>query len=380
MRIAIIAHLKYPIREPFFGGLEMHTYLLTKRLIERGHRVTLYAAPESDPDLNPRFPADLKPQMGLADDLFKDYPDYSELFVKRLHDYSFILRDIVSKEYDLVHNNCLHFLPLAQVHTIPAPVVTTLHTPPFSSLQAGVALARLATNHHFVAVSHHLAEVWKPFVGRVAEVVHNGIDLDTWAGETYPAYLRTAVWTGRICPEKGLEYAIDAAAQAGFKLVIAGAIYDSDYYLEKIVPRLGERAVYLGHLNHAELRPIISMSQCGLFTSTWDEPFGLVITEMLACGTPVVAFDSGAASEIIATSVGKIVPKGDVNAMALAMPKTTGINRWTCRAYVRKRFSCQRMVDHYEAFYKRVVEQAVIKPLKAGHVTDGETDSLTSVA
>ncbi|PHI21643.1 glycosyl transferase family 1 [Lewinellaceae bacterium SD302] len=347
--------------------MEMHTFLLTKRLIERGHQVTLYAAPSSDSELNPKHPEPIPLKMGLADDLFKDHSEYDETFVKRLHDYSYIIRDIQLSNYDIVHNNCLHFLPLAQVHSIPCPVVTTLHTPPFSSLQAGVALARLAANHTFVAVSEHLAQSWLPFTGTLAQVVYNGIDGSQWEG-IYPAYFRTAVWTGRICPEKGLEYAIEAALIAGFKLVIAGSIYDQAYYDQKIRPQLGENIVYLGHLSHEELKPIISMSQCGLFTSVWEEPFGLVIAEMLACGVPVVGFNSGAIGEILTPRVGTIVPTKDVVALAGAMGPSADLDRLGCRAHVRKHFSCRKMVDNYENVYRKICSPEVTKfiPLRPG--------------
>ena len=318
--------------------------------------------------------------MGLADDLFKDHSEYDEAFVKRLHDYSFILRDIQLNDYDIVHNNCLHFLPLAQVHSIPCPVVTTLHTPPFSSLQAGVALARMAKNHSFVAVSHQLAKSWLPFTGKPAKVVYNGIDVKQWEG-IYPAYLRTAVWTGRICPEKGLEHAIAASEMAGFKLMIAGSIYDQQYFDEKIRPVLGERAIYLGHLSHEELKPIISMSQCGLFTSIWEEPFGLVITEMLACGVPVVGFDSGAVGEILTPDVGTIVPKGDVPALARAMGPSADLDRLDCRAFVRKNFSCRTMVDNYEQLYHKLRSPEVKKFVpKEVEPERGINQSLPSVA
>ncbi len=124
----------------------------------------------------------------------------------------------------------------------------------------------------------------------------------------------------------------------------------------EVAPLLSESITYLGHLNHAHLRPLIAESQCGLVTSTWDEPFGLVTLEMLACGIPVVAFDSGATGEVLDRATGFLVPKFNVAELARALPATAHLSRAACRRRAEEKFSVETMMSGYERVYRRAVE------------------------
>ena len=352
MKIAIIAHLKFPIVEPFHGGLEMHTHILTKQLMERGHAVTLFALKESDPSFHVKEPQLSVVRMGLGKDLFEGEPEFDNDFVDNMHAYMDIMRMITEGGYDIVHNNSLHFTPLAMAHTLPCPMVTALHTPPFPSLQSGALLAKSYLGNHFISVSESLGKAWEDFVNRY-EVIHNGVNVRSWSFSDN-ADEKTAVWIGRFCPEKGPEYAIDAARSAGYKLRLAGSVYDQEYYDRAIAPRLGPDVEMVGHLDHNELCKLVGRSAVGLFTSVWDEPFGLVLTEMLACGTPIVSFDSGAAREIVCDTCGVIVPKRDVVAMAEAIPRAAALRRTDCRVRAVDEFPIERMVNAYEKLYHKL--------------------------
>lgn len=353
MNIALLAHLKYPIAEPFHGGLEMHTHILAKGLMSRGHDVTLYATKDSDPCFRIRRPRRGVVQMDNGVDLFADDPNFGKEFIETFHVHMDIMVELQRSKYDLVHNNSLNFLPLAMAHTLPCPMVSVLHTPPFPSLQSGAIIAHSYLGNHFVAVSDFLGRDWSPYIGKRYSVVPNGIEMKNWPFNEKPTQ-RTAVWFGRFCPEKGAEYAIAAANRAGFKLKLAGSIYDRDYFAEKIAPHLDENIEYVGHLDHHQLGRLISKTSVGLFTSVWDEPFGLVIPEMLACGTPVVAFDSGAAGELLHEACGRLVPKRDTDAMAAAMPIVADFNRMACRSWAVRNFQISQMIDGYEEIYHRV--------------------------
>ena len=352
MNIAIISHLKFPIVEPFHGGLEMHTHILTKRLQERGHAVTLFALDGSDETFNVVQPQLSVVNMGLGNDLFEGEPDFHTSFIDKLHAYLDILRMIREGDFDVVHNNSLHFIPLTMAHTLPCPMVTALHTPPFPSLQSGALLAKTYLGNHFVSVSESLGRDWSDYVNRY-EIIHNGVDTRAWSFNQHPEE-GTAVWVGRFCPEKGPEFAIDAARKAGYHLKLAGSIYDQKYFDREIAPRLGPDVELVGHLNHHQLCNLIRRAEVGLFTSTWDEPFGLVLTEMLACGTPVASFDSGAAREIVCDDCGVIVPKGDVEALAEAIPKAAALSREHCRARAADEFPINKMVTSYEKLYQNL--------------------------
>lgn len=353
MKIAIIAHLKYPISEPYYGGLEMHTHILTKELMKRGHEVTLFALGDSDPGFNVIEPPLRSVVMDQGVDLFEEDIKKEHQFVNKLHAYMNVVQHIQEGDFDIVHNNCLHFYPLAVAHTLPCPMVTVLHTPPFPSLQSGALLASKYLGNHYVAISNSLGQNWSDYISHY-ELVYNGIDVSNWdfCAEAEP---KTAVWAGRICPEKGPAFAIEAARLAGYHLKLAGDIYDQAYFDREIAPRLGPKAEYVGLLDHAELAELIQCSAVGLFTSTWDEPFGLVLPEILACGTPIAAFDSGAAGEILDESCGVIVPKKDFVALAGAIHQAAGLNRAACRKRAVENFPIRRMIEGYENLYNKLV-------------------------
>ena len=381
MKIAIIAHMKYPISQPYHGGLEMHTHILTEELIQRGHDVTLYALENSDPRFTVYQPELRGVTMNQGNDLFDEEPGYNREFVNLFHAYMEVMMHIQRGDYDIVHNNSLHFLPLSMAHTLPCPMVTALHTPPFPSLQSGAILAKPYLGNQFVSVSAHLGEVWSDYVQHY-RVVHNGIRIANWTFSER-ARPKTAVWFGRFCPEKGPEYAIAAARRAGYHLKMAGSIYDQAYFDREIAPLLGEDVEMVGHLNHRQLSDLIGSAEVGLFTSTWDEPFGLVLPEMLACGTPVVAFDSGAASEIITAKCGVIVNKFDTNAMAAALPLAGTLSRTDCRQRAVEAFPISRMIDGYERMYQRLRPGVRRRPAAAAATsatTTSEAMGATSTA
>ncbi|CAH0999474.1 Glycogen synthase [Neolewinella maritima] len=361
MKIAIIAHLKFPISEPFHGGLEMHTHCLTQELMGHGHDVTLFALRDSDQSFQVVEPTLNAVEQEGAEDLFQNEPGFGLNFVNKFHAYMDIVTTIQRGGFDVVHNNCLHFLPLALAHTLGCPMVTTLHCPPFPSLQSGVILARPYLGNQFVAVSQSVAEQWATDITH-CKVIHNGIQVDRWQ-ETSEAEPAMAFWFGRFCPEKGPEYAIQAAKRAGYQLRLAGSIYDHAYFEREIAPRLDDDITYIGHLDHRGICQEAGRAAVGLFTSTWDEPFGLVLPEMLACGTPIVSFDSGAAGEILDESCGIIVPKCDIEAMAAAMPRAAELDRAACRRRAEFHFPIGRMISDYEKLYLKLVPQ--VHPLPA---------------
>ena len=355
MKIAVIAHSLYPIKEPFEGGLEMVTYLLCRSLIERGHLVDLYARHGSDPTLDPiNIPTDrLYPS-----DFLKEVSDFGRNTseVKEMMAYSQIMDRIAKGGYDIVHNHSLHYIPIMMGNAIDVPMLTSIHTPPFTYLQIGAYAVRKAVDQTFTMVSSSLAETWSHIVPN-AEVVHNGIDLSMW--DFVPTDRREYLfWYGRICPEKGTHLAIEAARWAGMEIRLAGPISNRDYYDEKVMPLLHYKNIkYLGHLSQKELVPMLGNATAMLFTSTWEEPYGLTLAESLACGTPVIAFDGGATREILSRRTGIIVPMEDTVAMSEAIGEIGSIERADCRERAEKRCSHQVMVQNYLDLYDGLLER-----------------------
>ena len=348
LRICVIASSRFPVREPFIGGLEAHTHALVSALKRRGHDVSVFAAPGSDPGLGvTEIPAAALPD---SFEVRHDVDESPEVWMQEHHAYLGLMLALAAGEhgrFDVVHNNSLHHLPVAMSSTLVAPMVTTLHTPPFPWLESAAAFA--APSSRFVAVSRQVAHAWGAVVE--AETIHNGVDTDFW--QPGPGGGR-AVWFGRIVPEKAPHEALEAAALAGIGLDVIGPVLDDAYFRERVEPLLRDGARHLGHLSSGPLREAVGAASVAVVTPRWDEPFGLVAAEALACGTPVAAYDSGALGEILDPSSGVLVPAGDVGALAAAMLAAARLDRRCARRRAVEQFGHERMVECYEQTYREL--------------------------
>jgi glycosyltransferase involved in cell wall biosynthesis len=259
--------------------------------------------------------------------------------------------DLAAAEYDVVHNNSLHYLPIAMAATLPMPVVTTLHTPPTPWLESAIrAPASCAVT--FAAVSRFTAAAWSRVVPDVdVRVVMNGVDLEHWrpgsGGDT-------AVWFGRIVPEKGPHLAAQAARMANIPLRLAGPILDRTYFTEQVQPLLGDGVTYVGHLTSEQLVSLVGASAVSIVTPDWDEPYGLVVAESLACGTPVAAIARGAIPELVDPGCGRLAPTGDSEALAAAVRAATTLDRATVRRRAVEHCSIDTMLTNYERLYEQL--------------------------
>lgn len=344
MRIAILAHPRHPVGPPFMGGMEAHAWHLTRGLMARGHEVTLFAAGDSDPSLP------LRPVGAVHYDA--DWPgadwhgsDALNAHVDGL--WAAALPEIAGGGFDVVHNNTLHRYPPRLARARRAPMVTSLHVPPFDALRRAVRDAEAPWHPVTVASRQQMARWWdSPPVS--ARVLHNGIDLAAWPFG--PAGDGGAVWAGRITPNKGTALAAEAARVAGVPLTIFGAIEDRVYFDAEVAPRLGGAIRHGGHLSGAALAAELGRASVLLFTPMWDEPFGLAAIEGMACGLPVAAVDNGAVREVVGPC-GAFAPPGDTPALARAIRTAMALPRDAARARVEARFSLARMIDRCEALY-----------------------------
>jgi glycosyltransferase involved in cell wall biosynthesis len=248
-------------------------------------------------------------------------------------------------DVDVIHNNSLHHLPVAMAEACPAPMVTTLHTPPTPWLEPAIDISD-DPRSGYVAVSEHTRQAWRHVVD--ATVVPNGVDVRLWRPGTGGDAL---AWAGRLVPEKAPHLAIDIARAAGLRLRLAGPIGDADYVRDMVYPRLGPDMKYLGHLRTEQLGALFGQSAATLVTPVWDEPYGLVAAESLACGTPVVAFRRGGLPEFVTFDVGRVVESDDVAAAADAVRQAIELDRRRCRAHAVRHCSVERMVDEYLRVY-----------------------------
>jgi len=345
MRICVIGPSRFPLREPFAGGLEAHTHALVRTLVARGHRVRLFAAAGSDPALG-AHPLDVPP-LTLSDDARRDVGAPPEWWMREQHAYLGVMLQLMRHGHglDVVHNNSLHHLPVAMASALPVPVITTLHTPPLPWLESAVSLAGDASG--FVAVSESTRASWAHAVD--AQVVHNGVDPAIWrAGPGGPR----AVWTGRMVPEKAPHEAVLAALRAGLAIDLVGPVGDAAYVEEQVAPLLSDRVRYLGHLPQAQVRAVVAHACVALVSPVWEEPFGLVAAEAAMTGTPVAAYARGALPEIVTRRVGVLAPPGDIGALARAAVAASALDRGAVRTEARARWGLDEMVRRYERVYE----------------------------
>jgi glycosyltransferase involved in cell wall biosynthesis len=352
LRIALIASSRFPIRQPFAGGLEAHVWHLSRALAQSGHRVSVFAAPGSDPDLRCRTLA--VRTLPMSESARADVSMAPEAFMADHHAYLTLMLELADPdrgEFDIIHNHSLHYLPVAMAPMLSTPMLTTVHTPPTPWLESAIdASGGMGTQ--FAAVSGHTAALWRNAIGHI-NVVPNGIDTGKWPLGPGGGPL---LWLGRITAEKAPHLAISAARRASRPLVIAGPISDPTYFDERVRPHLGEKVRYAGHLDHSQLARLVGQASAALVTPMWDEPYGLVVAEAMCSGTPVVAFARGGIPELIGPQSGRLVVPGDVAAMADVIPDAVRLPRAEVRNHALQRCSSRAMLRAYLDLYRDMIE------------------------
>jgi len=349
MRIALIASARFPIREPFAGGLEAHTWALANGLKRHGHEVTVFAGAGCDPGLGV---SELTPaQAEISDEARADVSMPPDLWLEEHHAYLQLMIDLAERNraaFDVIHNNCLHYLPVAMARLLPVPMISTLHTPPTPWLESAVQTGPCPVV--FAAVSRHTAVSWRHVIPKI-RIIGNGIDLDRWRPGPGGG---PVLWSGRIVPEKGPDLAILAARKAGLPLDLAGPVFDGHYFATCVQPLLGDTVRYLGHLNHEELAPVLGRASACLVTPRWDEPYCLAAAEALACGTPVAGFARGALPDLLDERCAVLARPDDVAELAAGLRAAVRLPRSDARAHAVKHCAADRMIDQYESLYREV--------------------------
>jgi glycosyltransferase involved in cell wall biosynthesis len=352
LSVALIASNRFPLRQPFAGGLEAHVWHLARALIGRGHEVSLFAG--SGTDLNLDHGELTVREMTLSAAAQADPSASPKAFMADHHAYLNLMMQLTGTDgsFDIIHNHSLHHLPVVMAPLLATPMITTLHTPPTPWLESALDVTGSGSTR-FAAVSRHTADAWRHVAPDVT-VVPNGVDFRRWP--LGPGGSRL-VWFGRITPEKAPHLAIAAARRADLSLVLAGPISDIAYFRQSIAPALSDDVRYAGHLNHDELACLVGNSGAALVTPVWHEPYGLVVAEAMSCGTPVVAFACGGIPEIVSPRSGRLVPPNDVEAMAAAIPKALSLSRIDVHQHAVDCCSAEAMVTAYLNLYRAAVEE-----------------------
>jgi len=345
MNIGIIAHLKHPIRKPYMGGLEAFTHDICNRLKKRGHQITLYASELSDPELNVNV---ILSDTDYDRETFSRFRTHelSEDFISTHHAYLELMQDIDGKGHDIIFNNSLNYVPITMASLVQTPMVTVLHTPPIFEMKRAMLHEKKLNRIKYVTVSKTNAEAWFPFVSN-CQVISNGVDTSSWIFNGNPNG-NYVIWFGRIHPDKGTHLAIQAAKKAGRKIKLAGTIADRNYYDLYVEPLLDDNVDLLGACSHEELNQLIGNADCSIITPCWDEPFGLVVAESLACGTPVAGIARGALPSIVNIKTGCLTTSNNIDELAECINKAVLLNRKDCRKRAEKKLDVEHMVNAYE--------------------------------
>ncbi len=358
LRIALVGTARYPLREPFVGGLAAHVVGLARGLVDRGHEVALFA-PQGSEARGVRVVAFCGPSgLDFSDAARGDLSMLPVPFMREHHAMLSLVTGLAAERwgrFDVVHNHSLHYLPIAHAPAVDAAHLTTLHAPPTPWQESAFACLPAAQRPAAVTVSETNRRTWAASLPDCG-VVCNGVDLARWRfSPTGTPGL--AVWAGRVVPEKGPHLAIDAARAAGLRLRLVGPASDPVYFDAEIAPRLGPDVEVVGHASHAELAEHYGAASVALSTARWEEPYGLTLVEALACGTPVAAFRRGAAPELVTPETGRLAEPDDAHDLARAALAAADLRRQSCRRWAEDHASERAMVDRYLALYQRLVDE-----------------------
>lgn len=340
MRIAQIAPLWETVPPPAYGGTELVVSLLTDELVRRGHEVTLFASGDSTTLANLES---IHSRALRLDPSIKEYGIYEMLHLTKAYERA--------DEFDIIHSH-VGCAALPYVKLVKTPTVHTLHgifTPDNEKLFTH------AKNQPYISISDSQRNTTLGL--NYVATVYNGINVDSHKFYPQPQDPPYLAFLGRISPEKGAHLAIEIAKRSGWCLKMAGKVdvVDREYFETEIKPYIDDEQIqYLGEANHIQKNMLMGNAAVTLFPITWKEPFGLVMIESMAAGTPVIAIELGSASEVVAHGKSGFLCHS-VDECVAAIDRATQLSRQGCRDHVISRFSAQRMVDGYEAVYQQVL-------------------------
>lgn len=349
MRIAILGSVALPVPPPFQGGTEWIAYHQAKGLAEKGHEILLLAAQgtaEQFKDSKVRVVDVGGGDMVLGsnrekklDARFIEASRKLRLEIVYLTEASQKLIEHKDK-FDFILNNMRGegiFLPIAKI--LDKPFVNVMHLNLFPQL----AELFKTFNTHIITISNSQRKEF-PNLNYLA-TVYNGVDINKFTfNKTSGDYL---LMVGTIGRHKNQGEAIALAKELGIKLILAGKIRDQDYFEELKKDIDGEQIKYLSEIGFEEKLKLYQNAKAFIFPILWEEPFGLVMIEAMSCGTPIVAFNKGAVSEVVKDGLTGFVVDNH-SQMAAAVKKIDSIDREACRKHVEANFTIEKMIDSYE--------------------------------
>ena len=336
LRIAITADPELPVPPSYYGGIERIIALLIDVFTEMGHEVVLFAHKDSV------VPCKLIPYPSAGSDV-------KSVFVNAMA----VNRRLFTQKFDIIHSFGRLAYLLPQMPFSIVKLMSYQREPTLTQIRKAVSLS-VKGSISFTGCSDYISNKIKPF--GLSRTIYNCVDMDKY--HLVPSVDKNAplVFLGRIEQIKGTHNAIEIAIKAQKKLIIAGNVPNDqkDYFQNKIMPFINEEITYVGPVNDEEKNALLGDALALLMPIEWDEPFGIVMIEAMACGTPVLAFNRGAVPEIVEHGITGFYAD-DTEALIEKVGQIESLSRTEIRAITLDRFSKQAIANQYISLYKELI-------------------------
>ena len=337
MKIALIAPPWLPVPPPAYGGTEAVVDLLARGFVSAGHDVLLFTTGDSTCPVPKAWVLEQSEGMRIG----AVVPELRHV----IRAYEAVA------DYDVVHDHTV-LGPVYAATRRDGPLVVTTNHGPFNE-ESNEIYRAIGDRVPIIAISRSQAS--QAVDVPIAAIIHHGIDTDAFpVGDGLGGYF---LFLGRMVPEKGARVAAVVAREVGVPLKIAAKMrepLEQQFFAEQVEPLLGGDIEYVGEVSSSERLELLRGARALLNPIRWPEPFGLVMIEALACGTPVLAFDEGAAPEIIDDGITGFLCDDEAD-MGRSINRVAGIDRAACRAVAESRFSTPRMVSEHIELFERLL-------------------------
>jgi glycosyltransferase involved in cell wall biosynthesis len=340
MRIAITADPEIPVPPQLYGGIERIIYMLIEGLVKQGHEVTLFAHPDSKTN------AKLIPYKALGQGKMDVISN------------SLTITKAAIKGYDLIHSfgRLAYLLPLMPL-SIPK-IMSYQREPTISQIKLASRLSK-KNSLVFTGCSEYIAAKIRPYAASFA--IPNFVDTDLYVFKNTVSEDAPLAFLGRIEHIKGTHLAVQCALKTGRKLIIAGNIPSEPihqaYFEKEVKPFIdGDQIQYVGPVNDQQKNDLLGKSTAFLMPVLWNEPFGIVMAEALACGTPIIALPGGATNEVVRENINGFMCK-DLEGMIHAVSLLHTIDRADCRKICEQEYSNTAVIDSYLQLYQSMIKE-----------------------
>jgi len=362
MKILVVSLLKRKVTPDTLASRPRIIYEIANGLIKKGHQVSLLGTADSQLPGGEIISVIEKEFISMSP--FEN-PFYGETaclvkLAKKIEE--------IGNNFDIIHNHTYpEFLNLLVAEKLKTPMITTVHAQYFPEFDDVLSLF---PNTYLISISQAHRALFKKT--KFYKVIYNGVDTNIYSyQEKKDDYL---LWLGRLSKAKntdgsfmdpkGIRWAIKLAEETDSKLMLGGNVEDMDFYKKDVEPHLSDKIKWVGAvsteltLTKQEVAKLMQNAKAFLMTINWYEPFGLVMAEAMACGTPVLAFDRGSVKELIIDGkTGFVVsPESGVEGLKEALNKIGTIKPQACRDHVVKNFSTETMVNNYEKTYSEILK------------------------